>query len=71
MTQDKTWETERGLWPGSQRWSFWSEDFVRGVSNAPGVKGAMAMGTVFAMELEDAEGGRLTFASRATPFLPM
>ncbi|ORX39656.1 pyridoxal phosphate-dependent transferase [Kockovaella imperatae] len=57
MMTGQTWEAERALWNGSQRWSFWSEAFIKNVSQADGVKGAMAMGTVFAMELEDAEGG--------------
>jgi hypothetical protein len=33
-------------------WSFWGKTFVFDVSKIKGVKGVMAMGTVFAMELE-------------------
>ena len=54
-----TWESERTLWNGAERWSFWSEGFVKAVSGSDEVKGAMALGTVFAMELNDAEGGGL------------
>lgn len=39
------------------RWSFWSPGFVRNVSMMESVKGAMALGTVCAIELEDNEGG--------------
>ncbi|RSH95605.1 hypothetical protein EHS25_000697 [Saitozyma podzolica] len=39
------------------RWSFWNREFVKDVSTIRGVKGSMAMGTVLAVELEDAEGG--------------
>jgi dethiobiotin synthetase/adenosylmethionine--8-amino-7-oxononanoate aminotransferase len=41
----------------ARRWSFWKEEFVRNVSELEAVKGAMAMGTVFAVELEDLESG--------------
>jgi dethiobiotin synthetase/adenosylmethionine--8-amino-7-oxononanoate aminotransferase len=39
------------------RWSFWSRDFLSAVSTAKGVHGAMAMGTVLAIELEDNNAG--------------
>lgn len=42
---------------GEGRWSFWQQRFLDTVSRAPGVKGAMAMGTVLAIELEDSEAG--------------
>lgn len=42
---------------GEGRWSFWSKGFLDAVSRAEGVKGAMAMGTVLAIELEDKEAG--------------
>ncbi|KAL7422142.1 hypothetical protein Q5752_002785 [Cryptotrichosporon argae] len=41
---------------GAGRWSFWTQAFVERVSRVAGVKGAMAMGTVFAVELEDNAG---------------
>jgi dethiobiotin synthetase/adenosylmethionine--8-amino-7-oxononanoate aminotransferase len=67
------WSGEKGMWGvgevegeeqagtsrGAQRWSFWSPDFVRDVSRLEGVKGAMAMGTVCAIELRDDDGGEL------------
>jgi dethiobiotin synthetase/adenosylmethionine--8-amino-7-oxononanoate aminotransferase len=42
------------------RWSFWNREFVKDVSTIRGVKGSMAMGTVLAVELEDAEGGEFS-----------
>jgi dethiobiotin synthetase/adenosylmethionine--8-amino-7-oxononanoate aminotransferase len=57
LTEGKKWEEERALWGQSERWSFWSEDFVKAVSGIECIKGSMAMGTVFAMELSAAEGG--------------
>jgi dethiobiotin synthetase/adenosylmethionine--8-amino-7-oxononanoate aminotransferase len=59
MMEGKEWKEEKALWNGSDRWSFWSEDFIRQVSSQPGVKGSMAMGTVLAIELEG-EGGEYT-----------
>ena len=56
MMEGKTWDEERALWKGSERWSFWSEDFIKGVSGMDGVKGTMAMGTVVAIELEGGGG---------------
>ncbi|WWD15718.1 dethiobiotin synthase [Kwoniella shandongensis] len=53
------WKDEKAMWGvatgGDERWSFWDEKFVNGVSKMKGVKGSMAMGTVFALELEDNE----------------
>jgi dethiobiotin synthetase/adenosylmethionine--8-amino-7-oxononanoate aminotransferase len=57
LTEGKKWEEERALWGQSERWSFWSEDFVKAVSGMESIKGSMAMGTVFAIELSAAEGG--------------
>ena len=57
MMEDKTWSEEKALWPGSSRWSFWSESFIKDASKLERVKGAMAMGTVPAIELADKEGG--------------
>lgn len=57
MMENKTWDEERALWKGSERWSFWSEEFIKTTSGLAGVKGTMAMGTVLAIELED-EGGK-------------
>jgi dethiobiotin synthetase/adenosylmethionine--8-amino-7-oxononanoate aminotransferase len=59
MVENKTWDEERALWKdeGGERWSFWSEEFVKTISRLNGVKGSMAMGTVFALELEDQGGG--------------
>ncbi|WVQ98554.1 dethiobiotin synthase [Kwoniella sp. CBS 9459] len=56
------WDHERGMWGVSRgdesgRWGLWDRDFVKGVSEKKGVKGGMAMGTVFALELEDGGGG--------------
>lgn len=53
---DGTWAKPKADW-GTQRWSFWEKGFVEAVSRAEGVKGAMAMGTVLAVELEDREAG--------------
>ncbi|KAK8870003.1 dethiobiotin synthase [Kwoniella newhampshirensis] len=53
------WKEEKEMWDveshSEDRWSFWDEKFVKGVSEMKGVKGSMAMGTVFALELEDNE----------------
>ncbi|WVO16985.1 dethiobiotin synthase [Cryptococcus depauperatus] len=53
------WQNEKNLWGveqgGQGRWSFWKKEFVKEVSKIEGVKGAMAMGTVLALELEDSE----------------
>ncbi|WVF72379.1 dethiobiotin synthase [Kwoniella sp. CBS 6097] len=62
------WDAERAMWGVSRgdesgRWSFWSGDFVKGVSEKKGVKGGMAMGTVFALELEDDGGGYSSHAA--------
>lgn len=56
MMEGKKWEEERALWKGSERWSFWSEEFIKRVSGMQGVKGSMAMGTVLAIELEGGGG---------------
>ena len=58
MMEDKTWSDEKALWKGSERWSFWSEDFIKHISGQKGVKGSMAMGTVLAIELEGGGGER-------------
>ena len=47
----------------SGRWSFWDPAFVQGVSGVKGVRGAMAMGTVIAIELDDGEGGEWSGSS--------
>ncbi|OCF35322.1 dethiobiotin synthase [Kwoniella heveanensis CBS 569] len=62
------WDVERGMWGVSRgdesgRWSFWNRDFVKGVSQKKGIKGGMAMGTVFALELEDGGGGYSSHAA--------
>lgn len=51
-------DTQREAWGVSDlgevgRWSFWSADFIKRVSEHHSVKGSMAMGTVLAIELED------------------
>ncbi len=46
--------------PGSDLWSFWSKEFLFDVSQVDGVKGAMAMGTVLQIELEEAQAGGFT-----------
>jgi len=56
MMEGKTWDEERALWNGSERWSFWSEEFIKAVSGMDGIKGSMAMGTVLAIELEGGGG---------------
>jgi bifunctional dethiobiotin synthetase / adenosylmethionine---8-amino-7-oxononanoate aminotransferase len=38
--------------------SLWDQDFLMTVSKSQKVKGAMGMGTVFAMELQDPEAGK-------------
>ncbi|BEI85419.1 hypothetical protein CcaverHIS002_0508200 [Cutaneotrichosporon cavernicola] len=48
------WAAPRKDW-AAERWSFWRKDFLEEVSQAPGVKGSMAMGTVLAIELQDSE----------------
>lgn len=58
------WATPRADWgvragDESARWSFWRRDFLEAVSKVDGVSGAMAMGTVLAIELEDANAGEL------------
>lgn len=40
-----------------QRWSFWSPDFVKRMSEMKDVEGVMALGTVCAIELKDEQGG--------------
>lgn len=72
MVENQKWETERTLWglnglSETGRWSFWSETFVKGVSRVHGVKGSMAMGTVFAMELDDGAGGKSFLQSTPSP----
>ena len=57
MMEGREFEAEKALWQGEERWSFWSREFVESVSKAKGVKGSMAMGTVFAMDLDDKQGG--------------
>jgi dethiobiotin synthetase/adenosylmethionine--8-amino-7-oxononanoate aminotransferase len=63
------WDEEKRSWGVGQggtelvnedqtRWSFWTPQFVDAVSRLEGVKGAMAMGTVFAVELEDPSSGK-------------
>lgn len=52
--RDETWAGPRADWD-AERWSFWQKGFLDEVSRAPGVKGAMAMGTVLAVELQDSE----------------
>jgi dethiobiotin synthetase/adenosylmethionine--8-amino-7-oxononanoate aminotransferase len=59
MMESKTWDEERALWGGADRWSFWSERFISQASTLPGIKGTMAMGTVLAIELDDGGGGEL------------
>ncbi|WVQ71520.1 dethiobiotin synthase [Cryptococcus sp. DSM 104548] len=51
------WQGEKAMWgvEGVGRWSFWKKEFVEGISKIEGVKGAMAMGTVVAIELQDDE----------------
>jgi len=53
------WAAPRADWGvgASGRWSFWRSQFVDAVSRVPGVKGAMAMGTVLSIELEDSNAG--------------
>lgn len=59
------WRVEKDLWglkAGEKeeiggRGSFWSPDFLEAVSKVDGVKGAMAMGTVLAVELGGGESG--------------
>lgn len=57
-----TWAGPKADWNVAEReagrWSFWRQSFLDAVSKAEGVKGAMAMGTVFAIELEDREAGK-------------
>ena len=60
MVQDMEWKEEKALWNCSSRWSFWSEEFVQATSRVQGVSASMAMGTVFALELEDGQGGEPT-----------
>ncbi|GMK55471.1 hypothetical protein CspeluHIS016_0205270 [Cutaneotrichosporon spelunceum] len=52
--RDGTWAAPRQDW-GAARWSFWRKAFLDEVSCARPVKGAMAMGTVLAIELQDSE----------------
>lgn len=47
------WDQAKARWPKGSCWSFWDRGFVQDVSALPGVKGAMAMGTVLAIELEE------------------
>ncbi|ODN84878.1 dethiobiotin synthase [Cryptococcus amylolentus CBS 6039] len=51
------WQGEKKMWgvEDGGRWSFWKKEFVEGISQIEGVKGAMAMGTVVAIELQDDE----------------
>ncbi len=49
-----TWAVPKADW-GTERWSFWRRAFLEEVSRAEGVKGAMAMGTVLAIELQDSD----------------
>ncbi|KGB80282.1 dethiobiotin synthase [Cryptococcus deuterogattii 99/473] len=53
------WQGEKNMWEvekGTEgRWSFWKKEFVEDISRVEGVKGSMAMGTVFAIELQDDE----------------
>lgn len=67
MMEGKEWKEEKELWKGAERWSFWSEDFIKTLSGKKEVKGSMAMGTVLAIELEsgDAGGELLISACRA------
>jgi hypothetical protein len=57
MMEGKEWKEEKELWNGAERWSFWSEEFIKSVSGREGVKGSMAMGTVLAIELESGDAG--------------
>ena len=57
MMEGKEWKEEKELWKGAERWSFWSEEFIKSVSDKEGVKGSMAMGTVLAIELESGDAG--------------
>lgn len=60
------WQGEKNMWGVKKgvegRWSFWKKEFVEDISRAEGVKGAMAMGTVFAIELQDDENGELALS---------
>jgi hypothetical protein len=53
------------------RWSFWNREFVKDLSTIRGVKGSMAMGTVLAVELEDAEGGESSWHLVRTQHRPI
>jgi dethiobiotin synthetase/adenosylmethionine--8-amino-7-oxononanoate aminotransferase len=57
-----SWAAPRADWGVARsdekgRWSFWKKDFVNAVSQVNGIKGAMAMGTVLAIELQDSNAG--------------
>ncbi|KAK6902678.1 dethiobiotin synthase [Kwoniella mangroviensis CBS 8507] len=68
ILERQNWEVEKKIWnvnlkDESKRWSFWSEGFVSTLSEAKVVKGAMAMGTVMALELDAGEGGYSSHAA--------
>lgn len=49
------WADEMNDWDGPV-WSLWSRQFVDAISRREGVEGAMAMGTVLAIELSGERG---------------
>ncbi|CAK9781058.1 adenosylmethionine-8-amino-7-oxononanoate transaminase [Cutaneotrichosporon oleaginosum] len=59
-----TWAAPKADW-ATERWSFWRKAFLDDVSRANGVRGAMAMGTVLAIELQDAEADYASHVAQA------
>ncbi|KAI0033102.1 pyridoxal phosphate-dependent transferase [Vararia minispora EC-137] len=62
MERAGQWDEAKAAWAANEQsgtviWSLWAPSFVDMLSRTPGVKEAMTMGTVLAINLEDHEAG--------------
>ena len=73
MERDGTWQSYKEDWKDASSnevsggevdvWSMWSKDFVHRVSNSRAVESVIALGSVLAISLQDANAGKSSSGS--------